>query len=388
MSKKRKISSTFRIGLGLLALGGGTWVVAAARKAWKAGQLVRERTAHLSGRDKQRSAISVAIVGCGAVARKYHLPVATTLDGVTVSALIDKNLTRAQELAAQFNIPYASDDYGNIVGKADMAILALPHSLHAPVSIDLLHQGIHVLVEKPMAMTSAECNQMIQAAEESSSVLGVGLVRRFYAPSLAVKQVLEAGLLGDILSFDFREGAVYNWPVASDFFFRKETAGGGVLMDTGAYTLALLLWWLGDYQSVKYFDDAMGGIEADCSLEIELKNGARGTVELSRTRQLRNSYIIRGERGTLEVGIGPNADVSLRPAVGETRVEGKALLDTKTPQVLFDAFRYQLSDFIDAVQNQHSPRVSGYEGRRSVEFIEACYANRSPLSLPWLRASV
>jgi len=58
------------------------------------------------------------------------------------------------------------------------------------------------------------------------------------------------------------------WKVASDFMFRKE-AGGGVLADTGAHLLDLLLWWLGDYESVEYCDDAVGGVEADCELSYE-----------------------------------------------------------------------------------------------------------------------
>ena len=115
-----------------------------------------------------------------------------------------------------------------------------------------------------------------------------------------LKKALDSGILGDITSFDFQEGSVYDWPVASDFMFRK-AAGGGVLADTGAHVLDTLLWRVGDWQSVVYRDDSQGGVEADCLLELQMDSGATGTVQMSRSRALRNTYIIRGDRGHLEI---------------------------------------------------------------------------------------
>jgi hypothetical protein len=90
-----------------------------------------------------------------------------------------------------------------------------------------------------------------------------------------VHPLLESGALGKIESFDFREGAVFNWPATTNSFWRRETAGGGVLADQGAHVLDLLLWWLGDFTSLTYVDDSQGGVEADCRLELSMKSGAR-----------------------------------------------------------------------------------------------------------------
>lgn len=92
-------------------------------------------------------------------------------------------------------------------------------------------------------------------------------------------------------------------PVTSDSPFRKEIAGGGVLIDKGADVLDSLLYWLGEFLEVEYYDDAEGGAEANCLLNILLKNGSCGVVELSHTRRLRNTAIIRGERGVLEIAL-------------------------------------------------------------------------------------
>ena len=328
--------------------------------------------------------VRLAIVGCGAVTELYHLPAAQETDQVQVTVLVDRNLPRAQRLAEQYKVECVLDDYQAIDGKADAAIVALPHYLHAPVSVELLRQGIHVLVEKPMALTIEECDRMIEAARQSGAVLAVGLVRRFYAASRFVKQLLDEGWLGQIRSFDVREGAIYSWPVASDFFFRKEAAGGGVLVDTGAHTLDMLLWWLGDYENVEYYDDAMGGVEANCEIRLTLKNGAEGIVELSRTRDLRNTFCIKGERGTLEIGVGFNPTVCLELCDRSASLEGRVLAQRFPQEGFLDVMRQQLDDFAQAVRGEGQPFVPGEEGRRSVALFEECYRVRQPLELPWL----
>lgn len=325
----------------------------------------------------------LAIIGCGAVTDHVHLPVTKRSDRFRITALVDKSLRRASRLATEHGVPIAAEDYREVADQVDAALLALPHHLHAPVATGLLEQGVHVLVEKPMALTVQECDAMIETADRSDAVLAVGLVRRFYRPSLFVKQALEDGLIGDPVSFDVREGMVYRWKVASDFMFRKE-AGGGVLADTGAHTLDLILWWMGDYETIDYRDDAMGGVEADCELRLQMKNGAMGFVELSRTRALRNSFIIHGERASLEVGTGFKAPVTLRVGDSDVRLTGHPGTDDDEDHSIEDVFVRQLEDFAAAITGDRDPFVSGREGRRAVRLIEACHASRRSLDLPWL----
>jgi len=327
--------------------------------------------------------LKLAVIGCGAVAEFVHLPVIALSDQVDVTALVDKVLPRARKLADSCCVPIVTDDYREILDKVDAAIVALPHHLHAPVTVDLLQRGIHVLVEKPMALKTSECDEMIKTACDAGAILAVGLVRRFYESSQFVKRMLESGLLGDIIGFDLREGVVYGWNVRSDFMFQRQ-AGGGVLADTGAHALDTLLWWLGSYNSVEYYDDAMGGVEADCELRLQLQSGAHGVVELSRTRNLRNTCIICGERGILEVGIDCNPLMRLRINNQDVFLTGRVTRDGAAGKDIRDVFRRQLDDFADAIRNHREPFVPGQEGRRAVELIEACYASRQLLRQPWV----
>lgn len=332
------------------------------------------------------SKLRLAIIGCGAVTERGYLPAMAKLDMVQVAALVDRNRHRAEELASRYNVPHVAEDYTQLWDDTQAAIVALPHSLHAPVSADLLARGIHVLVEKPMALTVAECNKMIEATRQSGATLAIGIVRRFLPSYQFVKTVIDGGFLGRVNSFDIREGFIYNWPVASDFFFRKETAGGGVLIDTGAYTMDTVQWWFGNCKSLEYLDDNMGGVEANCEIRLQMESGVEGYVELSRTRNLRNTVIIRGERGTMEVSLH-SSNILIQPDGLSCRVIGSVLEDKAAEQKgesLVDLLKAQLEDWVWAITDKREPRVVGEEGRKSVSLIESCYKSRKPLELPWL----
>lgn len=330
--------------------------------------------------------VRLGIIGCGAAAEQVHLPAIMASDSVEATVLVDKDIARANKLAQRFGIPHVADDYTEVFDQVDAVIVVLPHRLHAAVSIDFLNRGTHVLVEKPMALTTAECEAMISAANKSGATLAVGLVRRFFHAHQLVKKLISEGFLGRVESFDVREGFIYNWPVASDFFFRKE-AGGGVLPDTGAHTLDTMLWWLGDYDQFEYFDDNMGGVEANCEVRLQMKNGAVGVVELSRTRNLRNTAIIRGEKATLEVQMR-GSQISIQPNGVNTKVVGNAIdnrdAELKKPQSAGDIMRAQLEDWVAAIHNRMDPHVTGEEASKSVALIEVCYKTRKPLEVPWL----
>ena len=331
--------------------------------------------------------LDIAVVGCGAVTEHKHLPFLSRRADCRVTVLVDHDESRAKGLAARFGVSRTSTEYRAVLGLGvDAAVVALPNHLHAPVSIELLEAGIHVLVEKPMAPTVAECDAMVKAAGAGHAVLAVGLMRRFLYSGRFVKWAVESGLLGRITSFDIRDGGVFNWPLASNSFFRKETACGGVLMDTGAHTLDQMLWWLGEVGSFEYVDDNYGGVEAECELQVRLKSGAEGIVVLSRRRNLRNTAIIRGEEGELEVGLGRN-HLSLSFRGSPVRVTGQGVpwepsaIAQQTQGDLMDA---EHDDLFESIRTGQSPTASGAEGRRSVALIEACYRERGELQLPWM----
>lgn len=330
--------------------------------------------------------IKIAIIGCGAVTERCHLPAIEKTEGAEVSVLVDINQEQAQKLAENYDVPLVSNNYQTAIGQADAAIIALPHHLHASVSSQLLEAGLHILVEKPMAMTSLDCQQMITAAEKTNTVLAVGQMRRFLRSARFTHWVLKQSLLGQIQEFDIQEGNVYNWPVKSDFFFKPETAGGGVLFDTGAHTLDLMLWWLGEVADFTYYDDSYGGVEADCEIYLTMKNGAKGVVKLSRTHNLSNKAIIKGEKGIIETELRRNA-FKLSSYDNQYGLTGLGFIDdlsTAVEQPFTSLFEPQIQDWLEAIRGEHPPAAPGTEAIRTVQLMEACYAQRQRLEFPWV----
>lgn len=325
--------------------------------------------------------LRLGIVGCGAVTEALHLPALARCRGLTLAALVDADRARAERFAAPTGATVLSSHL-EFPGKVDAALIAVPNALHAPVTIELLERGIPVLVEKPMALSLADCDRMIAAAARSGATLAVGLGRRFFPAYRFVKRLLDEGGLGELQSFEFREGTVFKWPTVTDAPFRRD-AGGGVLRDVGPHTLDLLLWWLGEAASVECFDDAAGGVEANCEIHLTMHNGARGVVEFSRTRNFRRFYRIVGTRGSLEA----SADWNNPPVTLE--VDGRIshrgpVTEAGVIQLTYqDAIVAQLEEFSSAIRERREPAVSGVEGRRAIALIEICAQKRKSLSQPW-----
>lgn len=344
-----------------------------------------------------RSVVSVAVVGCGAVATNHYLPVLASSQRAETVLVVDRDGERARQTAERWGVA-AATDHREVPGKADAAVVALPNHLHAPVAIDLLRAGVHVLVEKPMALSGAECDAMIEAAAAGGARLTVGLQFRFFDSTHLVGAILASGVLGRLERFDLRLGVISNWPFASDFMLRKQTAGGGVLVDYGVHVLDLLLVWLGEWEEVRYRDDAMGGVESDCELDLTFASGLAGSVEISRTRNLANTCVFTGERARLEVGIwDPDPPIRLlvdgdpadRIADSSDSLDllGRARRRAGDGLDFNGAFRRQIDDLAEALAEGGEPYVTATEARRPVELIEACYAVREPLELPWLEPS-
>ena len=348
-----------------------------------------------------RSDLSVAVVGCGAVATSHYLPVLASSRRAETVLVVDRDGERARQTAARWGVASATD-HREVPGKAEAAVVALPNHLHAPVAIDLLRAGVHVLVEKPMALSGAECDAMAEAAAAGGARLTVGLQFRFFDSTRLVGEILASGVLGRLERFDLHLGVISNWPFASDFMLRKETAGGGVLVDYGVHVLDLLLVWLGEWQEVRYRDDAMGGVESDCELDLTFASGLAGSVEISRTRNLANTCVFTGERARLEVGIwdpdppirllleGDSAHRAAEPAgqgAASLDLVGRARRRSGDGLDFNGAFLRQIDDLAEALAEGGEPYVTAAEARRPVDLIEACYAVREPLELPWVEPS-
>jgi predicted dehydrogenase/nucleoside-diphosphate-sugar epimerase len=339
---------------------------------------------------------NIAIVGCGAVTQSFHLPVLAGHERVRIAALVDPDLSRAQQLAALYGVDkvFASIDALDR-SVADAVVLATPAFLHAPGAIDLMTRGLHALVEKPMALTYADACRMVSTAREREVVLTVGLFRRLLPAIRLFRAALDANQIGDIVNVSAEVGDSYTWHLTTLAGMKRQQAGGGVLMDMGPHVLDLLLYICDAAPTlVHYADNGGEGIETDCSIELGLSR--RGTfvpahVELSRTRTLANSIRVEGSLGTLEWKFGERMRIQLHsPSTFEDTLTASArpcAIDARwqdePDQPGFEGFRAQIDDFVAAIQKERPAELSGESVLPSVALIEHCYAQRVPLAEPW-----
>jgi predicted dehydrogenase len=115
--------------------------------------------------------LRIGIVGAGPITERYHLAAVRGVPEVRPTLMVDVDAERARRFAERNRFPRWSSELPELFGRVDLAIVALPNHLHAPVSCELLAHGIHVLCEKPMARTPAECKLMIDAAKRSGALL-------------------------------------------------------------------------------------------------------------------------------------------------------------------------------------------------------------------------
>ncbi len=334
--------------------------------------------------------INLILVGCGAVSQQFYLPALRTLSAartVRVTALVDPNAKARDILAAAFPEAQLADTLADVNAPANsLAVIATPPRFHAPQTLEAFAKNWHVLCEKPMASTAAECEQMIAAARASNRLLAVGLYKRFFPFSQIMKQLCApGGQLGPLRSYTIAEGGPFRWPAASPSFFQKSQTPGGVLLDIGVHVLDLLLWWLGEPTSFAYADDAMGGLETNSKLQLQHAGGATGRLHLSRDWQTPNRYRFIFERGEISWQVNDANQLTLQ-LTGLPFAQKSQLLSSPTQPAATNAqsFIAQLQNVCAAIETKAPLLIPGEEGLRSLRLIETCYAQKTLLAQPWL----
>lgn len=347
-----------------------------------------------------RLPLRIALVGCGAISEQMHLPVLAGHEKLRLAALVDRDETRARRLAEGYGVGRVLTDAALLdPAEIDAAIVATPPFHHGPCSIDLLKRGIHVLVEKPMALNLAEAEAMVQAGRDSGRVLSVGFFRRLCPSIRLLKSILDSRWLGRPLGFEVEGGGMYNWQAATLANMRKDWAGGGVLIDFGSHMLDLLLYLFDDpVELLEYRDNSLGGIESDCSLRLRLQRAGEpveGTVLLARTRKLGSGIRVVCERGVLDYQVNERFRIKVLPselhladpATGDARGFwlDAAWKDEDENFEWYGTFRAEIDDWIEAISAGSEPRLSGRSALRTVRLIDECYRRPSEMDEPWVR---
>ncbi|MGH9754737.1 MAG: Gfo/Idh/MocA family protein, partial [Blastocatellia bacterium] len=321
--------------------------------------------------------IRIAIIGCGAIAQSHARAISATRNA-RLSTLFDVDSARAESLRATY-CPDArlAGSYGEVAEFADAAIVAVPNVYHAEVTKSLLRDGLHVLCEKPLAISSSDAREMVSMAEEVGRVLACGLVRRFFGSTALATKALRQGIIGRPLRFEVRE-SVWNWPMSRAAFDRR-ASGGGALIDLAPHIFDLLEVWLGPLEIVEYLDDNQGGVEAVALIKARSKSeggDVSGEIFLSRAYKAVNRTRIICERGYIEVDPHKIDSVTIVYKTGPDEFVMTSRADAH------DSFAGQLSNFIEAIEVGEDRLATASSAVRAIDLVESCYRMRQPLPEP------
>ncbi|AEH45611.1 NAD-dependent epimerase/dehydratase [Thermodesulfatator indicus DSM 15286] len=347
--------------------------------------------------------LKTILIGCGAISEQLHLPVLAGHPEIDLVALVDPNLERAHYFAKGYKVPRVYSDISEAdLSDIDAAVIATPPFHHAPCAIELLHKGIHLLVEKPLALSVDEAKKVISLAQEKNLKVAVPLYRRFFPSFRLMVSLIKNKVFGIPLNFSVKAGGFYNWPAASLGNMKKELAGGGVLMDLGPHFLDFLFQIFEEpVELLEYQDDALGGIEADCILKLRFNfegKSVEGIGEFARTRKLNGGIKIECERAILEfkpseryrliifpkeTGIEDFWDNSKKPFI----YQGLWKNDLNEDESWYATFARVYDDWLAAIKEDKEPLASAQSSLPVLALIEKCYHNKKTLPKSWLTPS-
>ena len=247
----------------------------------------------------------VGIIGAGYVSA-HHLRALKSVSSVQVVGIADLDLARAKAAAKAFNLPCA---YGSIeellASGVDVVHVLTPPAFHAALSIQALQAGTHVLVEKPMAETPEQCEQMMAAASSSGRTLGVVHSARLDPIVLRGVEIVRRGGIGEVLSIDFHRSSDYPpWPGGGKLppQYRQ---GSYPFQDLGVHGLAIAEAFLGEIKSAE-IDFRSTGLDINLLFDewTATVDCARGQARLYlswNVRPIRSQVIVHGTRGVMQI---------------------------------------------------------------------------------------
>lgn len=199
----------------------------------------------------KKDTIHCAVIGCGAIG-DTHIQGFHKHPQARVTAVADVSAERARELASKHKIKRIFTDYRELLDQPDIqaVCIGLPNHLHAPVALEALCAHKHVLLEKPMALTVAEGEQIVRTAREKKLTFMVGQNFRFLPPIQRIKAAIERGELGQLYharAMHLRRAGI---PRIGSWFTQKKLSGGGALLDIGVHFLDASLHLLGNFDPV------------------------------------------------------------------------------------------------------------------------------------------
>ncbi len=329
--------------------------------------------------DQRHSSPLIALIGCGAIAEQYYLPVFSAQPIIAENlVLVDPDLPRIEKLAKQMNARMCLGDYHDIPADVQGAIIATPTHLHYPIALDLISRGMPILCEKPLADTAVHARELVELAEQKGTTIAVNYLQRLIPAFARVKELLPQGALGELQSIEYVVGEEFDWPTISGFYFTAPLTSRGVLRDRGAHVVDHICWWLNDKpRLIRSQNDAFGGSECVARIEFEHQK-CRGVILLSWLAKTPCTFKVVCEKGVIEGDVYDYQTLSIQKGSGKK--QKFKLPGDKTKIAIANKI---VNNFVEILQHRAQPLISGQDVLQSIEFIDECNEQATRFEMPW-----
>lgn len=332
-----------------------------------------------------KNPIRFALVGCGRIAPRHAESIINGLVDGELVAVCDPVAEKVKKISEKFNVPgYAS--YDEMLTKhpdVDVVNVLSESGNHAQHTIDIVQKyKKNIVVEKPMALTLQDADEMIRVCDEQGVKLFVIKQNRYNVPVVKLREALTAGRFGKIVMGTVR----VRWCRPQRYYDQDAWRGtwaldGGVFTNQASHHIDLLEWMLGEPISVYAASrTALVDIETEDTgaAVIKFKSGAIGIVEATtatRPKDLEGSLSVLGEKGTVEIGGFAVNEMKTWNFTETTDADTHVLTEcsTKPKDVYGFGHAGYLRDVCDSLRNNTRALVDGLEGRKSLELINAIY---------------
>ena len=349
--------------------------------------------------------IRMGIIGPGVIAPSHAFAI-DKAQGARLAAVCGRRPESATELADQYGAE-SGTDIAALLEAVDAVTLCTPSGIHLDIALEVIAAGKHLLIEKPLETTPERIDQIVTAARQQGIVLAGVFQSRFAPVARRLKSLVAAGMLGEIYS-----GSAYIKRYRPQSYYDSggwrgtwTLDGGGCLMNQGIHLTDLLLWFMGEPESVIGSADTRGRdveVETMAMGLIRYHSGARGVIEATTLAypELPEYVEIIGARGTLIFNgnmlqrldlIDPapeeeTAKEELLQVSAELAAKRKRIIASAPPGAAVPTVDMGhtpvVVDFVEAIRDSRPPLVDGAESRRAVALITALYESSRNDSQP------
>ncbi|MEM2673984.1 MAG: Gfo/Idh/MocA family oxidoreductase [Candidatus Bathyarchaeia archaeon] len=342
---------------------------------------------------RNKKIVNVGIIGAGYIAQQCHIPAYLSNPHSKIVGVADINEERLNEVRKRFNLQKTYLDYVELLEQnIDAVSICVPTKYHSKIAIEAASRGIHILCEKPIALTLEEADAMINSCKKNNVKLMIGFNYRFIKNHQEAKRLIEEGRIGKpfFIHGQFAsQGPYENFEERRNSFYFDPRGGGGVLFDSGSHLFDLMRWFFGEVKTIYSCRGTYTeGVEVDdvAAVSLEFQNGCIGVITCMWTQieswsAMRNEGFIKiiGSEGKVISSLfGPSLKYfSKRSKIcrirGEIEIVPKGL-DPKNPQdALQKSWRDEINAFIDAVRLNRGVPITGEDGKRALELVLKAY---------------